>query len=120
MASVDKTAKQLAIEKGIFRQRGVKRTSLKTVTSDERVASSASSSSLTSLPEDGKALRYLIVIDFESTCWPDATTERFIAQRAPHPQEIIEFPAVFVDLRLVVPVTLQPCGIFRERGLKPH
>ena len=99
-STAEKSAKQLAIEKGIFRQRGVKRLSNRDGRSNAISGSSASSSSL--LPECSEDdLRFLIVIDFESTCWPDAATERFShqQQRGQHPQEIIEFPAVLVDLR---------------------
>ena len=99
--TAEKSAKQLAIEKGIFRQRGVKRPSKK-----EKGRSNASSgSSSSSLPECAEDdLRFLIVIDFESTCWPDVATERFShQQRGQHPQEIIEFPAVLVDLRWAKP-----------------
>ena len=97
--TAEKSAKQLAIEKGIFRQRGVKRPSKK-----EKGRSNASSGS-SSLPECAEDdLRFLIVIDFESTCWPDVATERFShQQRGQHPQEIIEFPAVLVDLRWAKP-----------------
>jgi len=102
--ATQKTVKQLAIEKGLFRQRGVKRNS-----SSKNCAfnvgavrpspsPSGSVAANASAPDDDR-LRFLIVIDFESTCWPDAATERFVGQRAQHPQEIIEFPAVLVDLR---------------------
>jgi len=105
MSTSNKTAKQLAIEKGLFRQRGVKRTSAK---NGSVSASSYSSSSSSSFPspktvsdagqEEGDKLRYLVVIDFESTCWPDATSGRYLHLKDQRPQEIIEFPAVLVDL----------------------
>ena len=111
MATAQKTVKQLAIEKGLLRLRGVKRASVKIT---DNVVSTPSSTSSTSLcqatsatalavereeeEEEGR-LRYLIVIDFESTCWPDAASERFLHQKDQRPQEIIEFPAVLVDLR---------------------
>jgi len=86
MSTKDKSAKQLAIEKGLFRVRGRKRRGL--------TGSTPSNSA-----SDDAQLRYLVVIDFESTCWADVATERFVNQRVQHPQEIIEFPAVVVDLR---------------------
>lgn len=106
MATVQKTVKQLAIEKGLYRQRGVKRTSS---AKDGRVNSSTCSSSSTSLlvsktasssplTEDEDKLSYLIVIDFESTCWPDGNSERYLYLKDQRPQEIIEFPSVLVDL----------------------
>ena len=109
MATTQKTVKQLAIEKGLLRQRGVKRASVKIENDVVSTPSSTSSTSLcqatsaTALAVEGEEeegrLRYLIVIDFESTCWPDAASERFIHLKDQRPQEIIEFPAVLVDLR---------------------
>ena len=102
--ATQKTVKQLAIEKGLFRQRGVKRNSssknstFNVGTARPSPSPSGSVAAAPSAPDDDR-LRFLIVIDFESTCWPDAATERYVGHRAQHPQEIIEFPAVLVDLR---------------------
>ena len=113
--ATQKTVKQLAIEKGLFRQRGVKRNSSSknsafNVGAVRSSPSPSGSVAAAPLAPDDDRLRFLIVIDFESTCWPDAATERFShQQRGQHPQEIIEFPAVLVDLRWAKPRV----GMFR-------
>ena len=72
MATTKKTVKQLAIEKGIFRQRGVKRSSSVNNGGGNSLGISASCTSLpistaskTTVIDDEERLRFLIVIDFE-------------------------------------------------------
>ncbi|KAF7689175.1 ERI1 exoribonuclease 2 [Silurus meridionalis] len=64
------TTKRLAKELGLIRKR------------------TTSSSSLTHTPASNQLFSYLIIIDFESTCWKEKNS---------YGQEIIEFPAVLMN-----------------------
>ncbi|XP_074648387.1 uncharacterized protein LOC141903910 [Tubulanus polymorphus] len=65
-----KSAKQLAQELGLVKRR-------------------SKNSSRQNYRNGGQKFDFVIVLDFESTCWDDRTTKR--------PQEIIEFPAVLMN-----------------------